>query len=215
MRGALISVGLAAGLGIGCAAGAPTLRLSDEAMTDDGLHLVRQPGRGQLLVSPDLQRVRREIRETEGAVLHCQVALSESAPPATPEDRATLERSLCDAVRRSIVERPRPQVGPGSGSASQIVTGPGPGIMAVQAWLIDAEIAPGGTLAGGKRPTFSMRLNDSLDGKPVMRYYEKVSPSTSLEQMVDRSMDQVYDLYERILNTAPRDVDVAAPPPGR
>jgi hypothetical protein len=206
-------VGLASALSLACTASGPQpLKLSKEPFRDTGMHVVELPGRGDLLISPDLERVREQIRETDGAILRCQVTVDkeEDAPGLAPA-KAALERDLCEAAQRSIVARARPTVGPGSEAPARIVTEPGPGIMYVEVWLIDVE---GNTkrLAPTARSKFSLRLSESVGGTPVMRYYEEVGTAASgpVGALVDRSLDRLYDVYDRVLDS--EQPDVASPP---
>jgi len=207
-------VGLASVLLIACQASGPTrLKLSKEPFQNTGLHLVKRHGRGELLVAPDLDRVRDQIRMTEGAILRCQVAVAKGIDPSSlGPAKAELERSLCAEVERYITTRPRPQVGPGSETPSRIVETPGLGIMFVEAWLIDVE-GDAQRLAPTPKSMFSLRLSESVGGRPVMRYYEPVRSLARgpLGGLVDATMGRLYAFYEDVLESG--GTDVAAPPP--
>jgi hypothetical protein len=206
-------VGLTSALAIACTAGGPKpLKLSKEPFMDTGLHRVDMPGRAQLLISPDLERVRQQLRETDGAILHCQVTVDEAddAPGLAPA-KATLARDLCAAAQKGIVARPRPAVGPGSEAPARIVAEPGPGIMYVEVWLIGVE-GDAKRLKPTPDSKFSLRLSESLQGAPVMRYYEDVGSAASgpIDVLVDRSLDRLYGVYDQVLDA--QQPDVASPP---
>jgi hypothetical protein len=206
-------VGLVSALSLACGAGGPApLRLSKEPFLDTGLHRVERPGRGELLVSPDLERVRAQIRESNGAILRCQVSVDKKHDsPALAPAKQVLERELCASVEHNITTRPRPSVGPGSEAPARLVSSPGPGVMLVEAWLINVE-GDATRLEPTPKTMFSLRLFESLGGKPVMRYYEEARSAANgpLDAMIDASMGRLYELYEDVLNSGP--TDVAAPP---
>jgi hypothetical protein len=212
MRGIACFVGLACTTLLACQASGPRpLKIAKEPFENTGLHLVDLPGKETLLVSPDLERVRRQLRETNGAIVRCQVTVKEREDSTQLADaKRALEQALCSAVEQGIAARPRPSTGPGSESPARIASEPGPDIMFVEAWLLDVE---GGTdkLRPTPRSMFSLRLSESLGGKPVMRYYESVGTRASgpLDALVDSSLDSLYAVYERVLETP---TDVAAPP---
>jgi hypothetical protein len=212
MRAIACFVGLACATLLACQASQPRpLKISKEPFQNTGLHLVELPGKGELLVAPDLERVRRQLRETDGAIVRCQVTVKEREDSTQLADaKQALEQELCGVVEKSIVARPRPKTGPGSEAPARIASEPGPGIMFVEAWLLDVE---GGTaeLRPTPRSMFSLRLSESLGGKPVMRYYEPVGTAAGgpLDALVDSSLDRLYAVYERVLETP---TDVAAPP---
>jgi hypothetical protein len=199
---------------LACQASGPArLKLSKQPFQNTGLHLVERPGRGELLVAPDLDRVRDQIRQTDGAILTCQVAVAKKIDDgALGPAKADLERRLCAEVERYITTRPRPQVGPGSETPSRIVDEPGPGIMFVEAWLIDVE-GDARRLEPTSKSVFSLRLSESVGGRPVMRYYEPVRSLADgpLAGLVDASMGRLYACYEDVLESG--ETDVAAPPP--
>jgi hypothetical protein len=207
-------VGLASVLLLACQASGPArLKLSKEPFQNTGLHIVERPGRGELLVAPDLDRVRDQIRQTEGAILECHVVVSEKIDESgLGPAKADLERRLCAEVERYITTRPRPQVGAGSETPSRIVEEPGPGIMFVEAWLIDVE-GDARRLEPSSKSMFSLRLSESVEGRPVMRYYETVSSLANgpLGGLVDATMGRLYAFYEDVLESG--GTDVAAPPP--
>jgi hypothetical protein len=213
MRALASLVGLVSSLALACAAGAPRpLKVSKEPFENTGLHHVELQGRGELLVAPDLERVRKQIRETEGAILRCQVTVAERLDSSQLAGaKQTLERELCAEVQRNITARPRPQVGAGSETPSRVTNSPGPGIMFVEAWLLGVE-GDAARLAPTSKSIFSLRLSESQGGKPVMRYYEPLRSAASepLGELVDGSMERLYGIYEQVLNS--EQTDVAAPP---
>jgi hypothetical protein len=198
-------------LALACSSSSPQpLKLSKEPFGNTGMHLVAMQGRGELLVAPDLERVSKQIRETEGAIVQCRITAKEEAPELAPA-KEKLAQELCAEVKRNITSRPRPQVGPGSEMPSRIATEPGPGIMFVEAWLLEVE-GDAARLAPTAKSTFSLRLSESVGGEPVMRYYEPVGAKARgpLAPLVDESMERLYGVYEKVLNTG--QTDVAAPP---
>jgi hypothetical protein len=211
MRAFAIHTGLIASLVLACSASGPRpLKLSKEPFGSTGLHLVEMQGRGELLVAPDLERVSKQIRETEGAIVECRVTAKEEAPELAPA-KQKLAGELCAEVKRNITSRPRPQVGPGSETPSRIATEAGPGIMYVEAWLLEVE-GDAAQLAPTAKSTFSLRLSESVGGAPVMRYYEPVGAKARgpLAPLVDESMERLYGVYEQVLNSP--QTDVASPP---
>jgi len=212
MRTLACFVGMACATLLACQASGPRpLKIAKEPFQNTGLHRVEMPGKGELLVSPDLDRVRQQLHETEGAIVRCQTTVDKREDSTQLADaKRALEQELCAAVERGIIARPRPAVGPGSESPARIVRDPGPGVMFVEAWLIDVEGS-----AAKLRPTpqsmFSLRLSESLGGEPVMRYYEPVGARAGgpLDALVDSSLDRLYAVYEQVLETR---TDVAAPP---
>jgi hypothetical protein len=214
MTGLRSVIGLASVLSLACGASAPTrLKLSKEPFQNTGLHLVERPGRGELLVAPDLERVATQLRETDGALLRCHVTVDPKRDsPSLAAAKQKLEQDLCAEVEEYVTTRPRPQVGPGSETPARIVKTPGPGIMLVEAWLINA-----GGSAQRLEPTaksmFSVRLKESVGGRDVMRYYEELGSLArgSLDGVVEASMGRLYAFYEDVLESAST-ADVAAPP---
>jgi hypothetical protein len=207
----LVAMGL---ISAGCApAGPRVLKLSDEPVTGDGLYLVEQRGPGRLVVSPELNKVRSQIRETSGAIVTCEVRLRFAASESVSPQKE-LEQRLCDAVKRNLVERPRPVTGPGSEAPSRIATEPGPGVMAVRVYLLDVELDSNGAPRRNSKPTFALRFNESVEGKPIMRYYEphRVGGTDPIDAMVTSSFERLYGLYGRILESDTETPDVAAPP---
>jgi len=121
MRAFASLVGLVASLALACAAGGPQpLKLAKKPFLDTGLYRVERPGRGELFVAPDLERVRAQIRGAQGAIVSCHVTPTKDAPELAAAKLA-LERQLCAAVERGITSRPIPQ---GGQAPARVTTSP-------------------------------------------------------------------------------------------
>ena len=195
---------------------APTLRLSEEPVTEDGLHLVMHRGQGRMVVAPDLERVRLKIRSSQNIfVTRCQVALKDTTREAELADQLRkLNDDFC-AVFKSHIGRAQDHAAATDSPViraenATMVDAPGADTMAIESWLINVEIDErSGALLRGSQPTMGVLVTDSVSNEPLMRYYSARRVSGSMDDLVISSTQELYAIYARILYSG--QTDVAAP----
>lgn len=200
-------------------ASAPRLRLSEEPVTEDGLHLVQHRGSGRMVVSPDLDRVREKLRTSPNVhVTGCGVTLKDrSKEKELAAQTRALTREFCSVMKTQLgrtqdhasaagIDMVRPE-------GLTVVDSPGPGTMALQAFLLSVEVdeETGGILKGSQ-PTVGVLYSDSVSSEPLMRYYLRQRATGSMEDLALSAFRETYELYVRILSS--EQPDVAAPPSG-
>ena len=208
-----------AGLLVAACGPPPALRLSDEPVTGDGLHLVRHRGQGRMVVAPDLDRVRAKIGSSDSVMLRsCQITLKDrSREQALASQMRQLTDEICSVFRRSIDDpsffaEPSGTT-PVRETRARLVDTPGPDTMALELWLINVELdEASGAVRQGSNPTLGILYTESLNERPLLRYYGSRRFSGSVEDYLKSSMTEVYTIYSRLLFPGGR-TDVAAPAP--
>ena len=200
-------------------ASAPRLRLSEEPVTEDGLHLVQHRGAGRMVVAPDLDLVRQKLRTSPNVyVTGCGVTLKDrSKEKELAAQTRALTREFCSVMKNQLgrtedvasaagVDMIRPE-------GLTVVESAGPGTMALQAFLLNVEVdKQSGGILKGSQPTVGVLYSDSVSSEPLMRYYVRQRATGSMEDLALGAFRETYELYVRILNSG--QTDVAAPPSG-
>jgi hypothetical protein len=206
MRAFATPVGWISTVALACSAGGPApLKLSKQPFLDTGLHRVEQPGRGELFVAPDLERVRARISAHQAVMPSCQVTPKKDGPELAAA-RQALERDLCAALSRALASVPTDH-----GTPVRIAGEPGPNVLLLRAVLIEVE-GDATRLAPTPRSTLSLRLSESVGGKPVLRYYEVARSGARgpLDELVAGALGRLYGLQQQVVRSGR--TDVAAQP---